>query len=49
MKLYWRVKNNEKWTWRPVIVSGEFHEFHKVMDAFGLTHWDKLQFQEEEE
>jgi len=22
VKLYWRVKRNGKWTWRPVIVKG---------------------------
>lgn len=39
-KLYWRYKKDEKWTWRPVVVDGEFKEFHKILDSLGLTLWD---------
>ena len=29
-KLYWRVKLNGKWTWRPLIVKSEFEQ--KLID-----------------
>ena len=39
-KLYWRVKKNDKWTWQPVRVDGEYTEFWKIMDTLGLTLFD---------
>ena len=30
MKLYWRVKRNGKWTWRPLVVDDVFTK--KILD-----------------
>ena len=49
-KLYWRVKLNEKWTWRPVRVDEKYTEFWKIMDTLGLTLFDiQTEWMEEEE
>ena len=48
-KLYWRIKKNDKWTWRPVVVDGEFKEFNKILDSLGLTLWDIETMRKEEE
>ena len=44
-KLYWRVKLNGKWTWRPVVPSTEFEQ--RVIDRMfiGSTYFPR----EEEE
>jgi hypothetical protein len=47
-KLYWRYKKDGNWTWRPVVVNGEFKEFHKILDSLGLTLWDIETMREEE-
>jgi hypothetical protein len=48
-KLYWRYKKDETWTWRPVVIDGEFKEFHRVMESLGLTLWDIETMRKEEE
>jgi hypothetical protein len=37
-KLYWRVKKNERWTWKPVNLEGS--EFWDYLDSLGLDLWD---------
>ena len=39
-KLYWRYKKGDKWTWRPVVIDGEYKEFWKILDSLGITLWD---------
>ena len=41
-KLYWRVKKDGKWTWRPVIVN-------EIDTAGGVKGWNWYLIQEEEE
>ena len=40
MKLYWRKKIAGRWTWRPVVINGDYKEFHRIMDALDLSLWD---------
>jgi len=37
-KLYWRIKKNDKWTWRPVVIEGS--AFWDYLDSHGLALWD---------
>ena len=32
MKLYWRIKKNGKWTWRPATVIGEQFPYLTVVE-----------------
>jgi hypothetical protein len=55
-KLYWRIKrpickdgSGGYWTWRPVVVDGEFKEFNRILDSLGLTLWDIETMRQEEE
>jgi hypothetical protein len=34
-KLYWRVKKNDKWTWRPVSP-----KLMQILNNLGLSLWD---------
>lgn len=47
-KLYWRVKKNERWTWKPVNIEGS--EFWDYLVSLGLSLWDieTKRFPEEE-
>ena len=36
-KLYWRIKKDGNWTWKPVVIDGEFKEFLELW-----THLDLL-------
>ena len=43
-KLYWRIKKDGKWTWRPVVPSTEFEQ--RVIDRMYTA---SMYFESEEE